>query len=289
MGITGAVEFGDIVEALRAVGVQRGGILNVHSRLFTIGLLRGAASPAEIPQIYLRALREVLGDEGTIVVPTYTTSFGRLGTPFVYETSPSEMGLFSEHVRTAPGSRRTLHPIQSLAALGAQAEALTKDLPRWNVGYDTIWDRMLHRGAHVVTLGIPFRQCMSFVHQVEFLACVPYLYHKMLRGDVSIGGARATQNFYIAVRYLRRAIAYDLSRVEADLYAASAVRQAPLGGDWVQRIPMRAVFEICMQGLRLDPYYLLRQPPAFVEGEIPCDGITSGREDPVPSYYLVVQ
>jgi len=289
MGVTAAVTYRDIVEALGAVGVERGEIVLVHSRLFTIGLVREASSPSETPPLYLRAFREVLGDAGTLVVPTYTTSFGRTGTPFVHETSPSEMGAFSECVRTTPGSRRTLHPIQSLAALGAAAEALTRDHPRWNVGHDTMWDRLLRRGARVVTLGVPFRQCLSFVHHAEFLACVPYLYHKVLRGEIYAGGARVAQDFCIAVRYLRRNIAYDLSRVDADVRAVSAVRETPLGADWVQSLLLPRVFEICMEGLRRDPYYLLRQPPSFVDGEIPCDGITSGREEPVPSYYQVAR
>lgn len=284
-----SVEFSDIVEALCAVGVKRGDIVNVHSRLFTIGLLRHAASPAETPQIYLRALREVLGDDGTIVVPTYTTSFGRLGKPFVYEQSPSEMGLFSEHVRTSPGAVRTLHPVQSLAALGAQARVLTADHPRWNVGYDTIWQRMLERGGQVVVVGIPFRQCLSFVHQVESLACVPYLYHKLLSGEVYAGGRRIDDEFLIAVRYLRRGIAYDLEKLERDLRQRGLVTEVPLGTDRVQRIPMDAVFDTCMDGLRKDSYYLLRSHPGFTRGEIPWDGPTTGREEPVPSYFQVLE
>lgn len=289
MGIeqSSAVGLSQIGEALRRVGIQEGDIVNVHSRLFTIGLLQDADSVSEIPGVYLKAFQTVLGDRGTLVVPTYTTSFGRIGRPFVFEESPSEMGIFSEYVRKAPGSRRTLHPIQSLTALGAQAQALTQDHPRWNVGYDTIWDRMLQRGAKVVTIGISPRRCMSFVHHVEYLACVPYLYHKALQGEVVVGGVRIPCDFLIPVRYLQYGIHYDLSRLQRDLEAASVLHRAPLGGDWIYAVSMEAVFEICMRGLRQDSYYLLQREPTFVEGEIPCDGTTAGREGIVPSYFEV--
>lgn len=283
------VEFDELVTALRTVGVKRGDLVNVHSRLFSIGLLRGVESASGIPAVYLRAFREVLGHEGTIVVPTFTTSFGRFGKPFVYEESPSEMGVFSETVRQTPGSLRTLHPIQSLTALGAQADALATNHPRWNVGHDTIWDRMFRRGAKVVTVGIPFRQGLSFVHHVEFLACVPYLYHKILRGEVYAGGMRIDHDFFMAVRYLQYHFYYDLSRLEADLEAVSASTRVPLGEDWVQMVPMEAVFEICVNGLRQDPYYLLQNPPVFEEGVIPCDGITNGREAARRSYFRVLR
>src|SRR3989338_2466309 len=89
-----SVSLQEIIRTLRAAGVERGDILNVHSRLFAIGAVRDAAVE-EIPALSLRAFREVIGEAGAIVVPTFTTSFGRFGTPFVLETSPSEMGVFS--------------------------------------------------------------------------------------------------------------------------------------------------------------------------------------------------
>ncbi len=283
------VEFRDIVEAIRKVGVKSGDLVMIHSRLFSIGLVRDVAV-SEIPHVYMRAFQEVLGASGTLVVPTFTTSFGRYGKPFIYEESPSEMGIFSETVRRTAGSRRTLHPIQSLTALGALAEELTKDHPRWNVGGDTIWDRMLDRGGHVVTVGIPFRQGLSFVHHVEFLACVPYVYHKVLRGEVYAAGERVPYDFFLAARHLQCGVYYDLSRrVEPDLAATGAAARVPLGEEWVQMVPLEAVFDVCMNGLKQDPYYLLERPPTFVEGALPCDGITQGREDPQRSYFRVLR
>lgn len=279
------LSFSDIVRALREVGLKTGDIVNVHCRLFTIGRL--VDTPVrDIPDSYLRAIREVIGDQGTIVVPTGTTSFGRVGTPFVLEESPSEFGVFSEHVRQSPDAVRTLHPIQSLTALGGQAQALANDHPPWNVGHDTIWARMLQKGGKVVTLGIPPRDCLTFVHQPESLACVPYMYNKVLRGEVYAHGVRIPHDFFIAVRYLNFGIGFDLSRLDADLNAKSAMTKIPLGGDGIWMVPMEAVSEAVLRGLRLDPYFLLHEIPSFVDGEIPCDGTTIQRDGSAPNYFL---
>jgi len=280
------VDFAELVRAFRKAGIKSGDIINVHSRLYAMGAVKGVRSSAEIPDVYLKGFQEAIDADGTIVVPTYTTSFARFGTPFVLERSPSEMGVFSEHVRRATGSWRTLHPVQSLTALGARADVLTENHPRWNVGYDTIWDRILQRGGKFVGLGIPPQRAMSFMHQVEFLACVPYLYHKVLRGPVYAGGERVEHFFLMAVRYLSYNIAYDLSHLESDLAAAGAIEQISLGGSWIWVISLEAAFEIGMRGLRRDPYYLLRSAPSFVEGEIPCDGTTIDREGTAPTYFL---
>lgn len=279
-------EFKELVDALRRLGLRRGDILNVHSRLFTLGSIRGTPIQ-EIPAAYLSAFREVIGQEGTLVVPTFTTTFGRFGTPFVLEESPSEMGVFSEHVRKSQGAVRTLHPIQSLAALGGQAERLAGSHPRWNVGHDTIWDRMLKGGGTMVSIGIPVTRSISFMHQVEHLACVPYQYAKILRGEVRAGGRRIAHDFYLAARYLSYEIAYNLARFEKDLRAASALRHEPLGGNGIWAVSLAQAFEVGIKGLREDPYYLLQKPPAFVPGEMPLDGTTIEREGAAPRYFLV--
>jgi aminoglycoside N3'-acetyltransferase len=280
-----SISFNDIVRALREAGLKPGDIVNVHCRLFTIGRLLD--TPAEqIPETYLRAFREVIGDQGTIVVPTGTTSFGRFGTPFVLEQSPSEFGVFSEHIRKSPGAVRSLHPIMSLTALGQDAEALANDHPRWNVGHDTIWDRMLQKGGKIVTVGIPPRNCLTFVHHPESLACVPYMYNKILRGEVFAHGVKIPDDFFIAVRYLEYGIRFDVSQLETALIAKSAMTQISLGGDSVWLTSMEAVHDTVLRGLRKNPYYLLRDAPTFVDGQIPLDGTTIQREGAAPNYYL---
>ena len=280
--------FKQIVQALREAQVRPGDLVNVYSRLFTLGLPDGVADVSEIPALYTRAIQEVIGPSGTLVVPTYTTSFGRFAKPFVLEESPSEMGKLTEHVRTFPGARRSLHPIHSVAALGAQAEELTRDHPRWNVGHDTIWDRMLKRGGRIVTLGLPPRQCMTQVHHIEFLACVPYVYHKILRGEVVAGGRRIEQDFFMSVRYLEYAIAWDLTRLEKSLEEQGHLNKVPLGESAVWSVPMQAVFQTCLEGLRQDTYYMLEKPPAFVPGQIPLEGASAQRETAPPLGYFEI-
>lgn len=280
------VTLNDIVRALRKAGLKPGDVVNIHSRLFAIGSVQGV-EVRNIPAVYLHAFQQVIGESGTVVVPTYTTSFGRFGTPFVLEESPSEMGVFSEYVRRSYQAIRTLHPIQSLAALGGKAEVLAKDHPRWNVGFDTVWDRMLKHNGKVVSIGILPSRSMSFMHQVEFLACVPYLYHKILRGEVYAEGSRIQDDFLMAARYLQYGIGYDLTQLENDLEAHSAICEVPLGGNALWVVPLQAALEVGIKGLRKDPYYLLKENPSFVFGEIPCDGITIEREERVPRYFLV--
>jgi len=63
------VRVGQIIEALQGVGVERGDGLLIHSALQFFGHPTGGI------EIYLSALQDVLGEEGTIAVPTFNFSF----------------------------------------------------------------------------------------------------------------------------------------------------------------------------------------------------------------------
>jgi aminoglycoside 3-N-acetyltransferase len=126
---------------LRALGVRAGGVVLLHSSTRSLGFVVGG------PQAFVQALLDVLGPDGTLVVPTHTSDNCDPSTwanPPVPEswwgairdeapgydpaTTPSRwMGLLPELVRTWPGARRSQHPRLSFAAVGARADEVTRD------------------------------------------------------------------------------------------------------------------------------------------------------------------
>ena len=65
----------DIAEAFRRLGVGKGDFLLVHSSLSAFGLIDGG------PGAVIEALREVLGEEGSFLLPALTSPFVFLGGP----------------------------------------------------------------------------------------------------------------------------------------------------------------------------------------------------------------
>lgn len=163
-----------------ALGLREGMVLLVHCSLRGIGRVDGGAETVR------DALLGILGDEGTLVVPTQTRSkstssgevrqsVGRLSprererflggvAGFDPARTPSEgMGALAEAVRTHPRAFRSAHPTASFAAIGRDAADLTASHP-----YDCVLgDRSplgwMHRaGAHVLLLGVGFDKCTAF-------------------------------------------------------------------------------------------------------------------------------
>jgi aminoglycoside 3-N-acetyltransferase len=130
-----------LADDLRALGVRPGSVLLAHSSVSALGWVCGSA------QAVVEALRDALGPEGTLVVPTHT---GSNSDPSQWQHPPvpeawwqvirAEMpaydpavtpsrglGAVVELVRTLPGALRSAHPQDSFAAIGPQAATVTAD------------------------------------------------------------------------------------------------------------------------------------------------------------------
>jgi aminoglycoside 3-N-acetyltransferase len=176
MNVTGA----GLRHDFTALGLDEGMVLLVHCSLRGVGRVQGGAAAVR------DALLEVLGDSGTLVVPTQTRSkstsssevrqsvrrlsprrrerFLRTVPGFDPASTPSEeMGALAEAVRTHPRASRSAHPTASFAAIGRQAAELTASHPYESVlGEDSPLGWMHRAGAHVLLLGVGFDKCTAF-------------------------------------------------------------------------------------------------------------------------------
>lgn len=169
---------------LRSLGLIPGQILLVHASLRRIGRVSGGAHDV------VAALRQVLGRDGTLVVPTSTADnsdtsrlyrartdgmtpdqirrYQDAMPPFTPERPSVGMGRIAECVRTAPGAVRSQHPQTSFAALGPQARMLMSG-HRLNchLGESSPLGRLYEAGAWVLLLGIGYEACTCF-HLAEY-------------------------------------------------------------------------------------------------------------------------
>jgi aminoglycoside 3-N-acetyltransferase len=153
----------------------------------------GAEAPDGDPaaETVLGALRDVLGPQGTVVVPAFTESNSATSrlhrertaamTPrevarykaampaFDPVRTPSEhVGRLAEAVRRAPGARRSRHPQTSFAALGACAA----DIVGRHDEHDHLGERsplrpLYDADAAIVLIGVGYAVCSAF-HLAEY-------------------------------------------------------------------------------------------------------------------------
>jgi aminoglycoside 3-N-acetyltransferase len=104
-----------------ALGVPQGGKVLIHSSLRSLGQVEGGAAAV------IAGLLDVLGPDGTLLVPTLTGSeeLSSQNPPvFDPDRTPSWTGLIPETLRRRPDATRSLHPTHSVVAVGRDAAGL---------------------------------------------------------------------------------------------------------------------------------------------------------------------
>lgn len=263
-----------LVHDLRALGIEAGDLLLVHSDIRPFGQPEGAHTSDEILRFYFDAFMEILGPQGTLAVPAYFYEYARYGETFDVELSPvsKPLGVFSAYVNALPGRVRSCNPLQSLAAIGLKAQELCGGDSLMGYGLNSPWHRLRTLQGKMVFLGTSL-QPMTFVHHIEQQFGVPHLYQKLydtpiLRNEKPIPGLPIS-----SVRFLDYQIVYELGFFQEELKRRDQLRHSPVG----YLVAAEAAFQTGIELLSQDPYCFLKQPPAFISGKIPTDGVTHAK------------
>ncbi len=167
---------------LSDIGLGSGTTVMVHSSLGKVGWTVGG------PVSVIRALLEVVGPEGTLVMPAASPNVSdpsgwndkrvkadwhgtiRKHLPvFDPLTTPTMMGAIPEAFRALPGTLRSNHPMVSVCANGPLARQITKEHSmEFCEGKGTPFEKLYQLDAHTLLLGVGFNRCTS-LHYAESL------------------------------------------------------------------------------------------------------------------------
>ena len=169
----------DIKNGLKNLGITSGFILGVHSSLSSFDHVKGGAMAV------IDALLEVVCNEGTIVIPTYSTNrteFERTSEektigllwkfkilPFDPKETPCWTGIIPETFREMEGVLRSKHPVFSIAAKGSKAKEIVDKGDQSSLGG---WKKLLDLGGYILLIGVDLGSCTA-MHLVDERATLP--------------------------------------------------------------------------------------------------------------------
>ncbi len=180
----GPVTIPRLVEDLKQLGIKPGMTLLVHSSLSALGWVCGGSVAV------IQALQDVLGEEGSLVMPTHSAG---LTDPSLWENPPvdeswweairetmpaydprltptCQMGAIPECFRNAEGVVRSSNPVVSFAAWGKHAKEITSDHGLdYNMGYDSPLGRIYDLYGYSLLLGVGYNKC-TIMHLAESMA-----------------------------------------------------------------------------------------------------------------------
>lgn len=243
------------------LGIEKGMTLLVHSSLSAMGWVCGG------PVAVIMALQEVLGETGTLVMPTHSTD---LSDPSQWENPPvpeswwqiiretmpaydpdltptRSMGKIAETFRNQKSVLRSMHPHHSFCASGPQASYVTDNHAlAFGMGENSPLARIYDLDGCVLLLGVVHSNNTS-IHLAEYRADFPTKHVVREGAPISQAGSRTWTTFEnIDVD------SSDFDRIGEDFLPSDAgkvVRHGKVGNANCQLMPQRAVVDFAVEWL----------------------------------------
>lgn len=169
----------DVKQAVADLGVKQGDVVLVHSSFKSLGEVSGGA------ETVVQGFFDVIGDEGTLVFPTFTQKNYLKAYETWHIDKESDTGYLTNYFRKREGSIRSDQATHSVAAGGKLAAYLTKTHGHTHKRFgnagdtpfsaDSPWQKMYELDAKIVLLGvsplyITFRHFAEYMYVNEMLA-----------------------------------------------------------------------------------------------------------------------
>ena len=201
---------GNLTEEFVSLGVSRGDILYVSSdvTVLTLDACRQCAlkSKKDIDGFYdllIDAMKELVGDEGTLLFPVFTWSFCR-NIPYDAKKTQGEVGALGNWVLNYRGDFiRTIHPLYSFMVSGKDAQLFHSMTNRTAWGKDSPFAYLHEKHAKNLIINVTLSGCFTFLHYVEESIGVPHRYFKDFHGQyVDENGSVEDRTYTMFVRDL---------------------------------------------------------------------------------------
>lgn len=254
----------ELLAALRRTGISYGDTVFVHACLDTLGQLDGAGGEQDTAEALFAALRELIGADGTLLVPSYTFSFCR-HEPFDVQHTPTQGGpwstsaTFLEYIRRMPGSIRSRDPIHSVVGIGPRAAALLENVPNTCFGAGSVFERLHQAGAKICMVGVELGEA-TFRHYVEEAVGVPFRFKKLFTGVIHEPDKSYKTGWLYHVRIMAPNAFPDGRRIEQYAREQELCRVAALGRGEILTIPCQDLYEITVSTIANDPWATARGP-----------------------------
>lgn len=229
----------DIVRALKAVGVRQGSTVVAHTSLSRYGYVRGG------PATVVAALRNALGPQGTLAMPTHST--GVLGdVPYDPALSPAITGCIPDYFRSLRGVRRSVHPTHSVAVQGPAADELLAGvrMDQAALARDGFWGRLCDRDGYVLLMCPPGNA--TILHAGEAWLEIP-------QAPVVVHARTGSGRRRVCVNPNGPHHVDHFAAISATLTRRGIMPAATLGEEVIRLAPARAMADLSVKANRRDP------------------------------------
>lgn len=160
--------------------IEKGDVILLTSDITDLFLQCQANGEILDVNILLDNFQEAIGEEGTLLIPTYNWGFCQ-GKAFDYKKTPSKTGAIGNAALRRKDFTRTKHPIYSFAVWGKDAVKLAEMDNIESFGPDSPFAYLEQVDAKNVFIGASLRNSFTYIHYIEQKLKAPYRFSKVFR------------------------------------------------------------------------------------------------------------
>ena len=235
--------------------LTKGDTIYCHSAIGYFGRLHDCHSADDLCECFFDSIFEIIGDSGTLIVPTYTHSFPK-NEIFNPNTSVSKMGIFSEWVRKHQDSLRVIDPCYSVSVVGKNKEHFIKNPTENSFGKNSVFDKFFNLNGRILCFNFPGN---TFIHYIERKLNVNYRFDKIFYGLIEENGVLVDAKSIIYVRFLSDdSLEHTPINYEIEGRKSGLIKSVKLGRGEMSSVSSQGVHETISNNIKNRPYFLTK-------------------------------
>ena len=246
----------DIVASLQK-SLFPGDTVMLHADTMVLAQLK-LGSLEQRMEILLQSFLEVLGENGELIVPTFSYSFCNNNSFSPNETPASSgLGAFSEFVRTHKLSKRSYDPLFSVSIFSNTIDGSLKNVPEYAFGKNSIFDYLYNKNSKIMCLGCSLDR-ITFTHYLEQKVQVDYRYIKEFSGDLITDNNITSKTIKYFVKDLSKKFILDLNIFKSFLEKNNKLIHSSVGRIGAYTIKSHDFVSLGEEFLKDNPHGLIR-------------------------------
>ena len=259
----------EMIKALKKTGIRKNDTVFFTTSIGMLGMpnipnIKGSHNINNISKFILDIIKEVLGPKGTVLVPTYSYSFGKLLNNrlpvFNIKKTPSKIGPFGNFFMKQKGVVRSQDPMISISGFGPNAKKILQNSSPTSYGKDCIFERILKiKNAKCCNIGLG-ANWMPFIHYCDWLNKSPFRYDKFFKGIIDNGKTKKNIIWHYPVRYLRKETIANGNKIGKLAVKNKIFKYYKLGRSRVYTANYKKFFNFTMKITKSDPWMTINGP-----------------------------
>lgn len=237
------------IKGLKKIGIKSGDLVFCHSSLFPFKK-HSKKKFLQLCDNIFESFFEVIGSNGTLVVPTFTYSVSN-NRPYFKNKSKQICGYFSEYVRKKKKSLTYNDPNVSVAVIGNLKKKLTKNPTINSYGKNSFFDRFVKLNGIICNINLA--PVTAFIHYFERKCKVDYRYDKKFYGLKDNKKVQCV----LYVRKLKKKYEVNFKKFNKEVFKNKCYKTFSIGESYVGAIDIKNVGDIVIQNLKKDKNFLV--------------------------------